>query len=91
MSRGKHVPDICPHCKSDLTGTEIPRESLERGYYGQWVPEDGPQFFSRQIGVEVRGAYDGSLFYQCPDCGGRWHRWPEGTYQHERAKEYVDA
>ena len=24
------------------------------------------------------GAYDGTLYYLCPDCGGRWHRFPEG-------------
>lgn len=57
----------------DLTGGEIPKESLEKGYYGKW---DGktPQYYSRVIGVEIPGEYDGVLYWMCPDCGSRWHR-----------------
>lgn len=29
------------------------------------------------IGVEVRGVYDGVLYYACPFCFGTWHRWPK--------------
>jgi Zn-finger nucleic acid-binding protein len=46
--------------------------------------------YSRCIGVEIQGVYDGMLFYQCPDCDGRWHRFPEGDPLHERARKYVD-
>lgn len=68
--------DVCPHCRVSLQGQAIPREYLEKGYYGKW---DGkPQYYSRKIGIEVMGAYDGTLYYLCPDCGGRWHRFPEG-------------
>jgi len=35
---------------------------------------DGNTYY-RTMSVEVRGVYDGGLFYQCPDCAGRWHRW----------------
>lgn len=31
--------------------------------------------FRRECAVEVRGLYDGALFYECPDCGGTWPRW----------------
>lgn len=54
--------DPCPRCKADLNGA--PR------------PDGG--FYSRKIGVEVLGAWDGVLFWRCPDCEGEWHRFPEG-------------
>lgn len=40
--------------------------------YGDKAPED--RFYSRVIGVEVPGVYDGVLFYRCPDCGIEWDR-----------------
>lgn len=43
------------------------------------------------LGVELPGVYDGVLYWQCPDCGGRWHRWPESHRLHARACEYVEA
>ena len=45
--------------------------------------------YSRRIGVEIPGVYDGVLFWQCPDCGGRWHRFPESHYLHERATRFI--
>lgn len=72
----------CPHCDTNLQGNPIPEES--RHYYG-----NDKTHFSRKIGVEITGAYDGCLYWACPDCGGRWHRWPEGHYLHERAEPYV--
>lgn len=32
--------------------------------------------YSRCIGVEVEGIYDGILYWQCPMCGHKWHRFP---------------
>lgn len=52
--------------------------------------KDGHQY-SHVIGVEITGIYDGVLFWQCPFCDGRWHRWQPGTRQYERAEEYVSA
>lgn len=52
--------------------------------------EDGYRL-SHIVGVEIRGVYDGVLFWQCPFCNGRWHRWKPGTRQHARAEEYVSA
>lgn len=41
------------------------------------------------IGVEVRGVYDGVLYWTCW-AGHRWHRWPEGHYLRARAERFVD-
>lgn len=57
--------------------------------YGEKAPED--RFYQRKIGIEIRGVYDGVLLWQCPDCGGRWHRWPEGHELRRRAEQYMTA
>ena len=46
---------------------------------------------SRVIGVEIQGAYDGTLFWQCPDCGGRWHRFPKGHALRKKAEPYLNV
>jgi hypothetical protein len=46
--------------------------------------------FSRRIGVEFQGVYDGILFWQCPDCDGRWHRFPEESPLYELANYYIN-
>jgi hypothetical protein len=73
--------DECPHCGTCLRGAEIPEES--RQYYSYAT------HYSRVIGQEIRGVYDGVLFWSCPDCGGTWHRWPEGHHLRKRAENYV--
>jgi uncharacterized protein with PIN domain len=45
----------------------------------------------RTILVEIRGVYDGGLFWMCPDCEGRWHRWPVGHYLRARAERYIQV
>lgn len=55
--------------------------------YGDKPPED--RFFLRTIGHEVNTAYDGILFWSCPDCGGTWHRWPEGHHLRVIAARYM--
>lgn len=47
--------------------------------------DDGP------LGVEVRGVYDGVLFWKCQACGHAWNRWPENSCRHRVAQGYVDA
>lgn len=42
------------------------------------------------IGVEIWGQYDGVLYWECPACSHRWHRFPEGHYLHGRAVPYVE-
>jgi transposase-like protein len=57
----------CPACKSDLKGAPIPEE--DRHNYSS-----GSTHFSRLIGIEIRGGYDGVSFWECPDCHARWDR-----------------
>lgn len=42
------------------------------------------------VGVEVRGVYDGVLFWRCPKCGINLHRFPEGHRLHRLADPYVN-
>lgn len=74
--------NVCPHCGADLRGKEIPAEYQKPMYGGQ-------THYSRIIGVQVRGVYDGVLFWKCPDCAHGWHRWPEGHRLHQIAERYM--
>lgn len=71
----------CPACQSDLGGNPIPEEHLDT--YG------GETHYSRQIGIEVRGVYDGVLIWQCPDCGHMWPRFPESDWRYAKAAELI--
>lgn len=67
--------DTCPFCKVSLQGPET-------------SPGSG-QYYSEVIGVQVRGVYDGELFFQCPGCHGRWHRFEPGHWLYDKAEPYV--
>ena len=48
--------------------------------------------FSRLIGIEIQGKYDGVLAWRCPDCAATWDRWPEkpsGIATHELTQKVV--
>ena len=77
--------ETCPKNGCDLRGEEIPTEYLEKGYYGPWSPEDGPRCYSKVIGIEIRGLYDGVAYWHCPVCGENWHRWTEPGWERLRA------
>ena len=62
----------CPSCGSDLQGAPIPEEHRAIGLYG----DNPPTHFSRKVGIEYPGIYDGVLIWSCPDCG---HSWPRFT------------
>lgn len=49
-------------------------------------------FDSREfLGIEVRGVYDGVLFWVCQVCGRAFPRnWQMSQYRAEKAKEYAD-
>lgn len=53
-------------------------EQVER--YGRCycLPWGDLTHFSRVMGHEVGGVYDGVLFWSCPDCGIAWPRWTDG-------------
>lgn len=44
---------------------------------------------SRLIGVEISRLYDGVLYWQCPDCGHRWNRFPRDHYLWPRAQRWL--
>lgn len=39
---------------------------------------------------EIRGLYDGFVFWQCPDCSGMWHRWEKGNPYRERVDRWLE-
>lgn len=79
------------------SGMIYPKEVVDAA--GDAITEGGvhahrggvPLFGSRIIGVEIKGLYDGVLFWQCPDCRGRWHRWPDRHELWHRAQPYVNG
>jgi hypothetical protein len=79
--------DTCPVNGCNLQGGKIPMPA--KGFY-----EPGVTHYSRMIGHEVPGVYDGVLYWACPDCGARWHRFkPYGwaILLNQAAQPYIDA
>lgn len=69
--------DSCPHCYYNLRGPQVP-------------DTDPPEYFSLLVGVEVASVYSGGvLFYECPNCDGRIHRFRAGTDMWRKAVPYV--
>lgn len=75
--------DNCPHCGVSLIGKPIPKPALESGGYGSAT------HYRRELGVKIQGAFDGVLFWQCPDCGGRWHRFDRTSRQYVTADKFI--
>jgi hypothetical protein len=77
--------ETCPINGCDLRGEEIKPESLAKGYYGPW---DGVEkrYYSKMVGVQIRGVYDGVCYWFCPECGERWHRFAEGDSYRRRVE-----
>jgi hypothetical protein len=73
---------ICPRCAANLRGEATPRAG---------GGSQAPTHYSRVIGVVVSEVYDGVLLWMCPECGGKWHRWPEGTDRHAAAERYMQT
>jgi hypothetical protein len=67
----------CPHCGISLAG--------------ELIPDGDGRRYGLAIGIEIWGVYDGVLFWQCPSCERRWHRWPDGHYLRTRAEKYVNG
>lgn len=42
------------------------------------------------IGIELSGAYDGILIWECRLCGIRWPRFQTGTRLHDLAAEIIE-
>ena len=72
--------------------TQKYRENWERIFKAQDVvtrSSDPHECEDHAIGIEITGAYDGVLFWQCGVCQRPWHRFPEGHYLRVRAEQYV--
>lgn len=76
----------CPVCCADLRAGEIPKEQLH--LYGK-ADSTTPQYFSKLVGYEITHVYDGTLYYECPVCESRFHRFRPGTDLWQRADPYV--
>lgn len=57
----------CPECEADWRGAPIPEKY--RKFYAA-----NAEFFSRLIGVEIPGKYDGVDHWLCPDCKATFKR-----------------
>lgn len=74
--------DNCPRCGVSLVGPSLPEGSYCDDTCPQPCRKNGHVYgrathARREIGVEVSQIYDGVLFWMCPDCKHRWHRWSE--------------
>lgn len=67
----------CPSCGSKMQGEPIPQEAIDNGYYAPGVTH-----YSRCMGYEERGVYDGVLIWGCPDCGHLWPRFERRANPH---------
>lgn len=79
--------DNCPHCGFNLVGdliADMLGEKVAIECYG-----GADQHWRKEVGVEVSGVYDGTLYYQCPECDGTWQRWAPGSGLHEKAAPYM--
>lgn len=66
----------CPMCYTDLRGSPVP-------------DTDPPEYYTNLIHVEIPWLYDGTLFYECPFCDARFHRFRPGTDRWRKADPYV--
>lgn len=82
------MTDTCPHCHASMQGDPIPEEhrqhkdnhdeQVEKYGHCYCLPWGEKTHFSRVMGHEIWGVYDGVLFWSCPDCGKAWPRWTDG-------------
>jgi hypothetical protein len=64
-------PRYCAKCGADQRAGEIPREHVEKGYYGE---DDGkPKYYYKWIGIYCMDA-DRTLYFKCSECGGKRER-----------------
>lgn len=70
----------CPKCKHDLRGESIPKNQ-------QSMYKTGSTHYSKLVGIEIRGGYDGVSYYQCPFCKTMWDRWTGKQLTSESRKE----
>lgn len=59
----------CPECGESWDAGDIPKK--DRKNYSE------PFKWSKLVGIEIRGGYDGISQYECPFCKAKWDRWTE--------------
>lgn len=72
----KPLSQECPTCFADLRGAPIPNTNPVR-------------YYSHLIHVELPYIFDGTLFYECPNCETRYHRFAPESNLYQRADWYV--
>jgi hypothetical protein len=70
--------EVCPHCGVDLLGDPLPEQFQ--------LP--GLTRYRFVLAIEIRGVYDGPLFYGCPFCWGTWHRFDSTHTLWSAAEKY---
>lgn len=60
---------ICPKCGSNW----------------EVINTSSGTIYSRLVGIEIRGGYDGVSYWECPDCKIRWDRWTGAEVEVKRA------
>lgn len=77
----------CPECKASWDGGDIYQYFRNSSKYSDktdeeiedivssygWTKEN-PKRFSKLIGIEVLGRYDGISYWKCPECETIWDR-----------------
>lgn len=51
-----------------------------------WI---GTNKYWKWVGIEVRGQYDGVLFWRCPECEADFHRFIVDDIRHTLAASYI--
>ena len=52
----------------------LKKRPWEEDYHDGTPCTCGPRYYSRRIGIEIQGSYDGVSYWQCPDCNAKWNR-----------------
>lgn len=67
---------FCPRCAADLS---------------YWVAfkDEPPRQYYKTVGVEIRGKYDGVLYWAHWGCHA-WQRWPESHLLHSVAQPIIE-
>jgi len=80
----------CPKCNSNWDGGSVldtfkkqREENYEwcKGMTDEQLEEKMKEYYSepyrwsKLIGVEIQGGYDGVSQWMCPECKARWNRW----------------
>ena len=76
--------------KTTATGTPVPTPLAAQTIETTKGDIGIPTHVRREIGRSgLHQVYPGVLFWECPDCGGQWHRFTIASREHHWAKKYM--